>query len=83
MAVVFSNIEKAFAITWHFGLLFELSELAFFTSPIKLSDSFLSERKFSLDIGLIFYVQRSSGKGCLTAPSLLQYRTVYITKRNQ
>jgi hypothetical protein len=44
MAAVFLDIEKAFDITWHSGLLNKLSELQFLTSLFKLIVSFLWRR---------------------------------------
>jgi hypothetical protein len=51
-AGVFSDIEKAFDITWHPGLLrvYKLSELEFPTNLIKLISSFLSQRKFRVSV---------------------------------
>jgi hypothetical protein len=45
-AAVFLDIEKAFDIIWHTGLLYILSKLEFAASLIKLISSFLSQRKF-------------------------------------
>jgi hypothetical protein len=44
-AVVFSDIEKAFDTTQHFGLLYKLSTLQFSTCLIKLTGTFLYWRK--------------------------------------
>jgi hypothetical protein len=44
-AAVFLDIEKAFDIIWHSGLLYKLSESEFSTSLIKLIASFLTDRK--------------------------------------
>jgi hypothetical protein len=49
-AAVFLDIEKAFDITWHPGLLYKLSKLEFPTSLIKLISSFLSQRKFRVSV---------------------------------
>jgi hypothetical protein len=49
-AAVFLDIEKAFDITWHPGLLYKLSELEFPTSFIKLISLFLSQRKFRVSV---------------------------------
>jgi hypothetical protein len=46
MAAVFVDIEKAFDTTWHRSLLYELSELYFSVSTIKLIISLLSNRTF-------------------------------------
>jgi hypothetical protein len=43
-AAVFLDIEKAFYMTWHSGLLYKLSKLEFWTSLIKLIGSFVSQR---------------------------------------
>jgi hypothetical protein len=45
-AAVFLNIEKAYDITWHLGLLYKLSELKFSISRMNLISYFLSQRKF-------------------------------------
>jgi hypothetical protein len=45
-AAVFLDIEKAFETIWHSGLLYKLSKSELSTSLIKLSSSFLSQRKF-------------------------------------
>jgi hypothetical protein len=47
---VFLNIEKASDTTWHPGLLYELSELEFSVSLIKLIMSFLRNRKFKVSV---------------------------------
>jgi hypothetical protein len=48
MGAVFLDIEKAFATTWHLGLLYKLSELKISTSLIKIISCFLSQRKFGV-----------------------------------
>jgi hypothetical protein len=50
MAAVFLDIEKTFDITWHLGLLYELWELKFSICLVKLSSSFLSQRKFRISV---------------------------------
>jgi hypothetical protein len=50
MTAVFLDIEKAFDTTWHLGLLYNLLELQFSISLIKLMSSFLSQRKFRLSL---------------------------------
>jgi hypothetical protein len=40
---VFLDIENAFDTTWHTGLLYKLSKLAFLIHVIKLISSFLSQ----------------------------------------
>jgi hypothetical protein len=47
-AAVFLDIKKAFNTTWHFGLLYKMSELEFSTNLIKLIASFLTDRKFKV-----------------------------------
>jgi hypothetical protein len=47
-AAVFLDIEKAFATTWHSGLLYKLSKMKFSNIFTKLIGSFLSELKFRL-----------------------------------
>jgi hypothetical protein len=47
---VFLDIEKAFDTTWQSGLPYKLSKLEFSTSLIKLTGSFLSQRKFSVSV---------------------------------
>jgi hypothetical protein len=51
MAAVFLDTEKVFDKTWHSGLLYKLSELAFSTSLIQQIASFLSNRKFKVLVG--------------------------------
>jgi hypothetical protein len=48
MAAVFLDIQKAFDITWHSGIIHKLLELEFSTTCIKLIASFLTERKFEV-----------------------------------
>jgi hypothetical protein len=45
MAVVFLDIVKVYATTWHHGLFYKLSKLQFSTRVIKLICSFISQRK--------------------------------------
>jgi hypothetical protein len=49
-AAVFLDIEKAFDMTWHLGLLYKLSKLEFSINLIKLISSFLSQRKFRVSV---------------------------------
>jgi hypothetical protein len=49
-AAVFLDIEEAFDITWHFGLLYTLSKLEFSTTLIKLISFFLSQCEFSVSV---------------------------------
>jgi hypothetical protein len=49
-AAVFLDIEKAFDITWHSGLLYKLSKLQFSINLIKLISSFLSQRNFKVSV---------------------------------
>jgi hypothetical protein len=49
-AEVLLDIEKAFDITWHFGLLHKLSKLKFSINLIKLISSYLSQRKFRVSV---------------------------------
>jgi hypothetical protein len=59
---VFLDIEKAFDTTWYSGLLYNLTELEFSTSLIKLIISFLTNRKFRVFVGgEFFYAKRNSG----------------------
>jgi hypothetical protein len=44
-AAVFLDIEKAFNTSWHSGLLYKLSKSEFSASLIKLTASFLTDRK--------------------------------------
>jgi hypothetical protein len=50
IAAVFLDIGKALATSWRSGLLYKLFKLEFSTSMIKLSNSFLSHRKFSISV---------------------------------
>jgi hypothetical protein len=49
-AAVFFDIEKAFVTTWHPGFIYELSNLGFSASLIKLISSFSSQRKFRVSV---------------------------------
>jgi hypothetical protein len=49
-AALFLDIERAFDTTWQPGLLYKLSKLQFCTSLIKLTGSFLSQRKFRVSV---------------------------------
>jgi hypothetical protein len=49
-AAVLLDIEKAFDITWHSGLLHKLSKLEFSKSLIKFMGSFFSQSKFSVSV---------------------------------
>jgi hypothetical protein len=49
-AAVFLDIEKAFYTIWHLGLLYNLSELKFSISLVKLISFFLSQGKFRVSI---------------------------------
>jgi hypothetical protein len=51
MAAIFLAIENAFDITWHPGLLHILSKFELLGSLIKLSSSFLSQRKCRVSVG--------------------------------
>jgi hypothetical protein len=57
-AAVFLDIEEAFDTTWHSDLLYKLSELEFSTSLIKLTASFLTDRKFKVFLEGEFSKQR-------------------------
>jgi hypothetical protein len=48
--VVFSDVEKAFDMTWQPVLLYKLSKFEFSTSLIKLISSFLSQQKSSVSV---------------------------------
>jgi hypothetical protein len=60
---IFLGIEKAYEKTWHFGLLYALSELKFSISLIKLISSFLSQRNFRLGRRLNAYAKGHTSKG--------------------
>jgi hypothetical protein len=45
-AAVFLDIEKASNTTWHSGLLYKMSKLQFPANLIKLTNSYLANRKF-------------------------------------
>jgi hypothetical protein len=49
-AAVFLNIENAFDILWHSGLLYKLLELEFCASVVKLTPSFFTNRKFKVSV---------------------------------
>jgi hypothetical protein len=60
-AAVFLDIEQAFDTTWHYDLLYRLSQLEFSANVIKLLGSFLSQRKF-----------RVSGEDEMSTPKVMQ-----------
>jgi retron-type reverse transcriptase len=62
-AAVFLDIEKAFDITWHSGLLYKLSELSFSTNVIKLISSLLTNRKFKVFVEGEFSTLRNIAAG--------------------
>jgi hypothetical protein len=62
-AVVFWHIEKAFDTTWHFGLLYKLSELEFLTCFINPISSFLTDRKFKVSVEGEFSAPRDIAAG--------------------
>jgi hypothetical protein len=75
---VFLNVEKTFDITWHLGLLYELSELNFRAILSRLLDHFFlresSETRPKLKcLRLGVYKQ-----GCHNVPSYPSHITVYI-----
>jgi retron-type reverse transcriptase len=73
-AVVFLDIEKAFDTTWQLGLLYKLSKLQFSTSLIKLTGSFLSQRKFRVSVegemSTPRYMQAGVPQGSVLSPIL-------------
>jgi hypothetical protein len=74
-AAVFLNIQNVFDTTWHSGLLYKLLELEFSTSIIKLTASFLTDRKFKFLVKGEFFTPRKIMAG---VPSLPKYCIVYI-----
>jgi hypothetical protein len=71
---VFLDIEKAFDITWHPGLLYKLSKLQFSTNLIKLISSFLSQRNFRVSVegemSTPRYMQARMPQGSVLSPTL-------------
>jgi hypothetical protein len=71
-AAVFLDIDKAFDKTWHSGLLYKLLELL--TSPIRLTASFLNNRKFKVLVEGEFSTPRAIAaavtQGSVLAPVL-------------
>jgi hypothetical protein len=49
-AAVFLDIQKAFDITWHCGLLYKISTLEFSTSMISLLTLFFLKRQFRISV---------------------------------
>jgi hypothetical protein len=78
-AAVFLDIEKAYDITWHFGLLYELSSSKLSISLIKLISSFLSKRKFRVSVEGKMYtprdIQAGVPQGSILSPTLY---SIYI-----
>jgi hypothetical protein len=82
-AAIFLDIENAFDMTWHLGLLYKLSELKFFVRLIKLISSFLSQRKFRVPVEGEISVPRDIEAGMpqdsvLTPISYSVYTYIYI-----
>jgi hypothetical protein len=79
IAAVFMDIEKAFDRTWHYGLLYEVSELAFSTRLIKLIASFLIDRKFKVlvesEISTSRNIAAGVPQGSVLAPILYSLST--------
>jgi hypothetical protein len=74
-AVVFLDIEKAFHVTWHSGLLYKLLQLEFST-VIKIIASFLTERTFKDFVEVNFLRQEKIAAGMPqgSALALVLYR---------
>jgi hypothetical protein len=69
-AAVFLDIEKAFDIAWHLGLLYKLSTLQFSISLIKLIGSSLSQRKFRVSLEGEMSTPRDIQAGAVLSPIL-------------
>jgi hypothetical protein len=79
-AAVFLDIEKAFDTTWHSGLLYKLSKLEFSTSEIKIIDSFLPQRKFSVSVEGAMSTPREIQAGMPQVSVLSLYSFQYVYK---
>jgi hypothetical protein len=83
-AAVFLDIEKAFDMTWHLGLVYKLLELKFSVSVIKLISSFLSHRKFRVlvegEISVPRDIQAVLPLGSVPTPTLC---SIYINDMPQ
>jgi hypothetical protein len=75
-AAVFLDIDKAFDTIWHSGQLYKLSEML--TSLIKLTTSFLTDRKFKVLEEFKFSTPRKIAAGVPQGSVHAQYYTVYI-----
>jgi hypothetical protein len=62
-AAVFLGIEKASDGTWHFGLLYNLSEMQFSISLIKLIAFFLANRQFKVSVEGEYFRQENTVRG--------------------
>jgi hypothetical protein len=73
-AAVFWDIEKVFDTAWHLGLLYELSELKFSISLIKLISSFLPQRKLGVSVesemSTLKDIQAGMAQGSILFPTL-------------
>jgi hypothetical protein len=81
---VFLDSENAFDTTWHLGLLYNLSEVKFSISLIKLISSFLSQRKFGVSVqgemSTPKDIQAEVPHGSVLSPTLL---SLYINDTTQ
>jgi hypothetical protein len=75
-AAVLLDIEKTFAETWHFGLLYKLSTLKFSINLIKPIGSFVSHRKFRVSVESELSTPRNT-QASVPLESVL-FRALYI-----
>jgi hypothetical protein len=74
------DIQNASDTTWHLGLLYELPELKFSISLMKLISSFLSQRKLTVSVELEISTPRDIQADCNRVLSCPTHCTVYVSK---
>jgi hypothetical protein len=77
-AAVFLDIEKAFVITWHPGLLYKPIKLIFSVNTLKLISSFLSDRNSKFRLKVNFPRLEKHKQGCPKVPSCPVLYNLYI-----
>jgi hypothetical protein len=78
-ATVFLDTEKAFDTTWRPGLLYKLSKLHFLVDLIRLTNSYLSDRKFKVSVEGELSMPREKKQGCHKVPSWHQFYIACIS----
>jgi hypothetical protein len=81
---VFLDIEEAFDILWHPGLLYKLSTMDFSPNLIRLNSSFLSQRKFSVsmqgEMSMLRYINAGVSQGSGLSATIYNLYMKHILK---